>query len=83
MTKCRAHTSISYGDSRACETHFDTPQGSNKSRIVEVSEVADAEHLRGELAESHAKRNIEVVQNDASSVVCIVTVREQNSGEHG
>jgi hypothetical protein len=41
-----------------------------------MPEVTDAEHLGIESAESRAKRNIEVVQNDASRVACVVTVRE-------
>src|SRR5690242_2926397 len=45
------------------ETHLHAGQRAHQREIVEIAEVADAEHLAGELAEAGAERHVERIED--------------------
>src|SRR5581483_11320009 len=51
------------------QTHLDARQRAGKHQVVEVAEMADAEHLALHLAEALAERHVEALQDGLAQMV--------------
>src|SRR5436190_6448950 len=65
------------------KAHFDAGKRAHQHEIVEVAEVADAEHLAAELGEPRAERQIERVEDHLAHAVGILAGRHHYPGERG
>src|SRR5437868_4870220 len=59
------------------EPHFNAGQRAHEHEIVEVAEMADAEHLAAELRQPGAKREIECIEDCLAHAVGIMPRRHQ------
>src|SRR5205807_6747714 len=58
----RLHAALAVRHAGEREPHLDAGERPHDGQIVGVAEVADAEHLAGELGEAGAERNVEVFE---------------------
>jgi len=60
--------------SRQRQAHLDAGERPAERQIVEEAEMADAEHLAGELAKTGAERHIEVIEHCRPEGVGVVPI---------
>ena len=59
------------------QPHFDAAQRSGQHQIVEITKMADPEHLAGQPRQPVAKRHVEIRQHCRPEGISIMTVRQQ------
>ena len=63
------------------ERHLDAGQRAHQHQVVEVAEMADAEHLARDLAEALAERQVEVLQRHLAEGVGVVALGHHDRGQ--
>src|SRR5438309_6615556 len=77
----RANTLSLYWNAGKRQAHFHAGQRAHQGEVVEVAEMADAEHLATELAEAGAERHVKGLENDLAYVVRVMAGGYQHCGE--
>src|ERR1700758_2263214 len=65
------------------EAHFDASESGKQRELVAFAEMADAEHLAGDLGEARAKRHVVIVEHDLAEFVGVIARRHQHGGQPG
>src|SRR5512146_1848917 len=78
---CRSNAAALVRHAGQSESHLDAAQGSAEHEIVEVAEMADAEHLVRDFAEPAAERQVEMIEHDLAQLHLAVALRHQHGGE--
>src|SRR5260370_40263969 len=68
-------------NSGTVQSHLDPCQGAAQHQIVEMPEVADAEHLAAQFAETGAERHVKALENDLPYPVGVEPVRNDDRGQ--
>src|SRR5581483_10620995 len=69
MIERREHAALLVRHRRQLQAHLDAGERAGEREIVEVAEVADAEHLAGEPSEPRAERHVVGVEDDLAQPV--------------
>ena len=64
------------------QAHFDAGQSAHQCQVVEITEMADAEHLVGDFAEAAAQRHVEVFEHDFAEGDFAVAGGHHHRGQH-
>src|SRR6476659_9958206 len=65
------------------KAHLDTAQCPAQRQVVEKTQMPDAKHSAGELAESHAQRHVVALEDRAAQQVGVVTLGHHHRGDSG
>src|SRR5215813_10409521 len=63
------------------QAHLHPGERPHQGQVVEIPEVADAEHLAGELAQSRAERHVESLKDHLAHAICILPGRRDHRSE--
>src|SRR5260370_20704417 len=65
---------------RKAQAHFDSAQSPGEHDVVEAPQMADAKSFAREFTQTSAQRHIEIIQNNFTQAVRIVTLRREYAG---
>src|ERR1700730_3057269 len=77
----RLHAALAVRHAGEREAHLDTGEGADDGQVVGVAEMADAEHLAGELGEAGAERNVEMLERGLAEAVGVLAFGHHHRGE--
>src|SRR5262245_6492195 len=75
------HAFLLHRHAGEAEAHLHAGERAHQREIVEVAEMADAEHLAAQLGEAGAERHVERLEDDLAQAVRVVASGHQHRGQ--
>src|SRR6202048_1896180 len=80
ITHRRLHAALAVRHAGEREPHLDPGERPHDGEIVGVAEMADAEHLAGELGKAGAERNVEMLERGLAEAVGVLAFGHHHRG---
>src|SRR5262249_4515578 len=77
----RLHPASAVRHSGQLQRHLDGTEGAENHRLVQIAEMADAEHAAAQPVEPAAERDIEFVEGELAHLLGIPALRHLNRGD--